>query len=177
MGGTCWYRRPFRLIHEYCKGSVLLQHPALVNDVLARLGMKLQAWLQRHLGGLGIKLQAWLQRNQTLSLTPTESNSELDSNDILVKLGVKLQALIYDILPSTTAVFSYVIGSWKLSANEQFFFVGAQTLDKITQNSTNNHNPHPTPAISQSQHHQRGPRHHPVNLWRMHMTRHTQNSL
>ena len=34
--------------------------------------------------------------------------------------GVKLQALVYDILPSTTAVFSYVIGSTKLSANEQF---------------------------------------------------------
>ena len=28
----------------------------------------------------------------------------------------KFQALVYDILPSTTAVFSYVIGSWKLSA-------------------------------------------------------------
>ena len=34
----------------------------------------------------------------------------------------KLQALVYDILPSTTAVFSYVIGSRKLSANEQFVF-------------------------------------------------------
>ena len=30
----------------------------------------------------------------------------------------KLQALVYDILPSTTAVFSYAIGSRKLSANE-----------------------------------------------------------
>ena len=40
---------------------------------------------------------------------------------------VKLQALVYDILPSTTAaVFIYAIGSRKLSANEQFF-VGAQT--------------------------------------------------
>ena len=38
----------------------------------------------------------------------------------------KLQALVYDILPSTTAVFSYAIGSRKLSANKQFF-VGAQT--------------------------------------------------
>ena len=38
----------------------------------------------------------------------------------------KLQALVYDILPSTTAVFSYAIGPRKLSANEQFF-VGAQT--------------------------------------------------
>ena len=31
----------------------------------------------------------------------------------------KLQALVYDILPSTTAVFSYTIGSRKLWANEQ----------------------------------------------------------
>ena len=45
---------------------------------------------------------------------------------------VKLQALVYDILPSTTAVFSYTIGSRKLSANEQFF-VGAQTLVSLLQ--------------------------------------------
>ena len=40
---------------------------------------------------------------------------------------VKLQAMVYDILPSTTAMFSYAIWSRKLSANEQFF-VGAQTV-------------------------------------------------
>ena len=34
--------------------------------------------------------------------------------------------------PSTTAVFSYVIGSRKLSANEQFF-VGAQTVVSLLQ--------------------------------------------
>ena len=39
----------------------------------------------------------------------------------------KPQALVYDILPSTTAAFSYAIGSRKLSANEQFF-VGAQAV-------------------------------------------------
>ena len=44
----------------------------------------------------------------------------------------KLLALVYDILPSTTAVFSYVIGSRKLSANEQFF-VGAQTVVSLLQ--------------------------------------------
>ena len=38
-------------------------------------------------------------------------------------LCIKLQALVYDILPSTTAVFSYAIGSRKLSANEQFLLV------------------------------------------------------
>ena len=49
--------------------------------------------------------------------------------------GSKLQALVYDIFPSTTAFlqpFSYVIGSRKLSANEQFF-VGAQTVVSLLQ--------------------------------------------
>ena len=41
------------------------------------------------------------------------------------KERAKLQALVYDILLSTTAVPSYVTGSRKLSANEHFF-VGAQ---------------------------------------------------
>ena len=44
----------------------------------------------------------------------------------------KLQALVYDILPSTTAVFSYAIGPRKLSANEQVF-VGAQTVVRLLQ--------------------------------------------
>ena len=48
---------------------------------------------------------------------------------VLVK--PRLQALVYDILPSTTAVFSYAIGSRKLSANE--FFVGAQTVVSLLQ--------------------------------------------
>ena len=42
-------------------------------------------------------------------------------------VSLKLQALVYDILPSTTAVSSYAMGPRKLSANEQFF-VGAQTV-------------------------------------------------
>ena len=44
----------------------------------------------------------------------------------------KLQALVYDILPSTTAVFSYAIGSRKLSANEQLF-VDAETVVGLLQ--------------------------------------------
>ena len=39
---------------------------------------------------------------------------------LLVTHTHKLQALVYDILPSTIAVFSYAIGSRKLSVNEQF---------------------------------------------------------
>ena len=47
-------------------------------------------------------------------------------------VNAKLQALLYDILPSTTAVFSYTIGSRKLLVNEQFF-VGAQAAVSLLQ--------------------------------------------
>ena len=50
----------------------------------------------------------------------------------MMRVLLKLQALVYDILPSTTAVFSYTIGSRKLSANEQLF-VGAQTVLSLLQ--------------------------------------------
>ena len=53
-------------------------------------------------------------------------------NSSAVMEWARLQALVYDILPSTTAVFSYAIGSRKLSANEQFF-VGAQTVISLLQ--------------------------------------------
>ena len=49
-----------------------------------------------------------------------------------VGVDAKLQTLVYDILPSTTAVFNYAIGFWKLSANEQFF-VAAQTVVSLLQ--------------------------------------------
>ena len=45
----------------------------------------------------------------------------------------KLQALVYDILPPTTAVFSYAIGPRKLSADEQFFVGAAQTVVSLLQ--------------------------------------------
>ena len=54
--------------------------------------------------------------------------------NIILLVQTKLQALDYDILPSTTAVFSYAIGSRKLSVNEQFF-VGAQTVSKFVINN------------------------------------------
>ena len=47
-------------------------------------------------------------------------------------VSFKLQALVSDILPSTTAVFSYAIGPRKLSANEQYF-VGVQTVVSLLQ--------------------------------------------
>ena len=45
------------------------------------------------------------------------------SHTVIVKLIVKIQALVYDILHSTTAVFSYAIGPRKMSSNEQFFLL------------------------------------------------------
>ena len=48
------------------------------------------------------------------------------------RVCIKLQALVYDILPSTTVVFSNAIGSRKLSVNEQYF-VGAQTVVRLLQ--------------------------------------------
>ena len=47
----------------------------------------------------------------------------------------KLEALVYDILPSTTAVFSYAIGSRKLSVNEQFFCWCSNCSKFVTNNS------------------------------------------
>ena len=45
----------------------------------------------------------------------------------------KLQALVYDILPSTTAVFSYAKGSRKLPANE--FFCWSSNSSKFVRNN------------------------------------------
>ena len=47
----------------------------------------------------------------------------------------KLQALVYDILPSTTAVFSYAIGPSKVSANEQFFCWCSNSSKFVTNDS------------------------------------------
>ena len=59
----------------------------------------------------------------------TEQTTETKASPVTIRdwNKCKLQALVYDILPSATAVFSYAIGSRKLSANKPFF-VGAQTV-------------------------------------------------
>ena len=50
----------------------------------------------------------------------------------------KLQTSVYDILPSTTAAFSYAIGFRKLSANEQFFFLyWYSNSSKFVRNNSN----------------------------------------
>ena len=54
-----------------------------------------------------------------------------DCSPVSVCVWCKLQALVYDILPSTTAIFSYAIGP-ENSANEQFF-VDAQTVVSLLQ--------------------------------------------
>ena len=51
-----------------------------------------------------------------------------------IKSALKLQALVY-ILPSTTAIFSYAIGSRTLSANEQFFCWCSNSSKFVTNDS------------------------------------------
>ena len=71
-----------------------------------------------------------LQNRQTMGSEDVLPQTEQQSPEWLTAAltrHAKLQALVYDILPSTTAVVSYVIGSRKVSANEQFF-VGARTV-------------------------------------------------
>ena len=50
---------------------------------------------------------------------------------------ISLKALVYDILPSTTAVFSYAIGSRKLSANQQFCCCWCSNSSKFVTNNSN----------------------------------------
>ena len=45
----------------------------------------------------------------------------------------KLPALVYDSLPSTTALFSYAIGPRKLSADEHIFVDDPQTVVRLLQ--------------------------------------------
>ena len=65
------------------------------------------------------------------------SSTALRPNDCAMCIWVacKLQALVYDILPSATAVFSYAIGPRKLSANEQFFDWCSNSSKFLTNNS------------------------------------------
>ena len=72
-----------------------------------------------------------LLKPKWMRLMTVSSPSALFASTVLFPPS-KLQALVYDILLSTTAVFSYAIGSRKLSANEQFF-VGAQTEVSLLQ--------------------------------------------
>ena len=57
-------------------------------------------------------------------MTDIMTAPSLTHGHLHVRVCVKLPVLVYNIHPSTTAVFSYAIGSRKLSANKQFF-VGA----------------------------------------------------
>ena len=66
-----------------------------------------------------------VETSQSQSQTNTGTNFALTTQS-------EFQALVYDILPSTTAVFSYATGSRKLSANEQFL-VGDQTVVSLLQ--------------------------------------------
>ena len=68
------------------------------------------------------------------ALLPSVKACHFDTLFPFMKACTKLQALVYDILPSTTAVFSYIIGSRNLSANKHFVVVvGAQIVVSLLQ--------------------------------------------
>ena len=71
----------------------------------------------------------------SLSLLSSVSHSLLFMSTLLLCALHKLQALVYDILPSTTAVFSYAIGSKKLSTNEPFLCWCSNSGKFVTNNS------------------------------------------
>ena len=97
------------------------------------------------LKGLQNKTQAGLKRQRMYKCCQLQSSHDCSVNIYAVGVVVfcfkfellraqpKLQALVYDTLPSATAIFSYAIGSRKQSAKEQFFFVGAQTVVSLLQ--------------------------------------------
>ena len=76
------------------------------------------------------------QKSETSKQAPTrKTKAAVDRRQSnTVTFRHKLQALVCDSLPSTTAVFSYAIGSRKLSANEQFF-VGVHTVVSLLQST------------------------------------------
>ena len=75
--------------------------------------------------------------NKVAACGKSITNQLFSDKEQINRAEPKLQALVYDILPSTTAVFSYAIGSTKLTANEQFF-VGAQTVVNLLQTTQAN---------------------------------------
>ena len=79
----------------------------------------------------------WLYHVVTISdgeLVPIHVVTTSDGE--LVPIHPKLQALVYNSLPSTTAVFGYTIRSRKLSANKQFFVVSLLQTTQIKQGTS-----------------------------------------
>ena len=79
--------------------------------------------MHKHPGDMGTQVPLHSEASQPGDQTPStglEEGAESDARSVpgdlavpathAVRLAPKLQALVYDILPSTTAVFSYAIG-------------------------------------------------------------------
>ena len=76
--------------------------------------------------------KTWVQSAHAYSNHHQNTMVQLGAAALMLTIHTKLQALVYDILHSTIAIFSYAIESRKLSANKQFF-VGAQTILSLLQ--------------------------------------------
>ena len=66
----------------------------------------------------------------------TKEENQEDKASFVYIYKTKLQALVYDVLPSTTAVFTFAIGSRKLSATEQAVFCWCSNSSKFVTNNS-----------------------------------------
>ena len=80
-------------------------------------------------------LGVWSDRTEGALFISAQLSTDAVSALRKVWVLIKRQALVYDILPSTTAVFSYAIRSRKLSANEQFFCWCSNSSKFVTNDS------------------------------------------
>ena len=80
------------------------------------------------------KGRLWISYDDDTSLRYKVRAKQTAANNVTSCLvRTQTPSTFYNILPSTTAVFSYAIGSRKLSANKQFFFIVAQTVVSLLQ--------------------------------------------
>ena len=97
----------------------------------ARISVPLSS-AQAHGTGRGQLDSVWEVVVQVLYQLPVVVNLSTPTGHTL---GGKLQAPVYENLPSTNTVFSYAIGSKKLSDNEQFFCWSSDSSKFVTNNS------------------------------------------
>ena len=129
-----WYHRTLRCGITGTRSRDITEHFGVVSQERVRVISQKHYGVASHKHSLRVISQGQLFKTSPRWHSPTEvvgsvllAETDLVSETVSLftdvqaasftcRAGFKHQALVYDILPSTTAVFSYVIGSWKRSA-------------------------------------------------------------